>query len=276
MLKYLRSKTSTTISLIIVFLFSMTGTVFGKASTPPVSPLYDYVSLGDSLAAGQTPYLDPDSYGYSDILADKLASAGVLGNYGDYGVSGYTTSDVIGQITIPAFPKYNPEIYPALTKAQIVTLDVGANDILGLPAVKAYLAGYGTLEDAQNAVTPEVLTGVASNIGTIIFTIKTANPSAKIYVMGYYNAFPNNPELSPIIEGLNTAIKGAVVTCNSALTAQGLLPLTTYIDTMSSMNKHLTKYIPNNVDIHPTVQGYRAIAQDFWTFIQPDFLRGLN
>jgi len=267
MLRRLSSKMSMSISLIVVFLFSMTGTVFGKASTPSVSPQYNYVSLGDSLAAGQTPYLIPDSYGYTNIIADKLAGAGVLGNYGDYGVSGYTTSGVINQITKPA-------VLSALASAQIVTLDIGANDILRLPEVQAYLAGQGNLQDVHIAVTAK-LNEVAVNIGTIVGIIKTANPYAKIYVMGYYNAFPNNPELSPIIEGLNTAITGSVDSCNLALEAQSL-PIVTYVDTMSSMNKHLTKYLPNIVDIHPTVQGYRAIAMDFWAFIQPDFLRGLN
>jgi len=47
-----------------------------------------------------------------------------------------------------------------------------------------------------------------------------------------------------------------------------------YVNTYESMDKHLEQYLPG--DIHPTVQGYRAIAQDFWDIIKVDFLRGLE
>jgi lysophospholipase L1-like esterase len=283
MLKHLRSRTSTTISLIIVFLFSMTGTVFGKASTPPFSPPYDYVSLGDSLAAGQTPYSNPDSYGYTDILADKLASAGVLGLYGDYGVSTYKTSDVLYQIANDSTVQYS------LNGAEIITLDVGANDILPL---LPWIAGLGSMdiptrivtypgsmppvqlslllnsgsgdEYIKNAVLSYEVGAVNTKIGLIIQSINAmpgTNP--KIYVMGYYNALPDLPQFLPLLDTLNGAI-------NLAATQNGA----TYVATKASMDKHLLKYLPG--DIHPTVQGYRAIAQDFWAFIQPDFLRGLN
>jgi lysophospholipase L1-like esterase len=279
MLKYLRSKTSTTISLIIVFLFSMTGTVFGKASTPPFSPLYDYVALGDSLASGQTPYGIEKAYGYTDILADKLDSAGVLSSYVDYGVSGKTSAVLKGELSAAYFDHTSP-LYISLYNAEFVTLDIGANDFLTLPEVKNFEANpteqnfYLALAAIQ-AHAPAVI----PNIATIIGTIKAINPAAKIYVMGYYNALGNylTPEQEivflPLLADFNASIQGVVDYYNTTPTYSLTTPVT-YVDTMASMDKHLAKYLPG--DIHPTVQGYRAIAQDFWTFIQPDFLRGLN
>jgi lysophospholipase L1-like esterase len=274
MLKHLRSRTSTTISLIIVFLFSMTGTVFGKANTPPISPQYDYVALGDSLASGQTPYGIEKSYGYTDILADKLASARVLSSYGNYGVSGYKTADVLTQIQTNSIVQYS------LSGAEIVTLDVGVNDFLTLPEVKNFESNptdqnFASALSAIQAQAPAVI----PNLMAIIGTIKTINPTAKIYVMGYYNALGKylTPEQEiiflPLLTGFNDSINGVVNYYNTTPPYSLTMPVT-YVATKASMDKHLLKYLPG--DIHPTVQGYRAIAQDFWAFIQPDFLRGLN
>ncbi|MCB2295938.1 SGNH/GDSL hydrolase family protein [Clostridium algoriphilum] len=276
------SKTSMVISLIIVFLFSMNGTVFGEENTQSVSLLYDYVSLGDSLAAGQTPYGNNDSYGYTNIIVNKLADAGVLGGYGDYGVSGWTTQNVLNQVTTDTDVQY------ALNNAEIVTLDIGANDIFRViewanqlstmtpqqtlqtypgsmetAELQSLLISSKTLEQKITAILGIEITAVQFKLEKIIQAIKACSPDTKIYVMGYYNALPDMPQFLPLLEQLNDKIRLAA-TSNGA----------TYVATQASMNKHLTKYLPG--DVHPTVQGYRTIAQDFWGFIQTDFLRGLN
>jgi lysophospholipase L1-like esterase len=277
-LKKLISKTSIVSSLIVVFLFSTTSIAFGKN----VSVSYDYVSIGDSLAAGQTPFKNNNSYGYTNIIAEKLDSAGVLGTYGDYGISGLTASDVLSQVT------YEPTVIKALSNSEIVTLDVGANDILKVliwasklsgmtleqmiysypgsmteAQLKETLSSPYTLEQKVQGILMAEIMAVQVKIEGIIKTIAVINPNAKVYVMGYYNALPAMPEFLPLLDRLNSGI-------NYAATVNGA----TYVATQESMDKHLDKYLPG--DIHPTVQGYRAIAQDFWKYIQKDFLVGLN
>ena len=245
MQKYLWAKTALTISLTIGFLFSTTGTAFGKENPP--SPHFDYVALGDSLAAGQNPNGAEHGYSYTNSIKTMLATSGNTGSYQNFGVSGYKTEDILNQLSDPKIARF-------LADAEIVTLNVGANDILRLTAVEDYFDAPtpANLVAAANAVQTE-LPNVGFRIATIIGSIRAANPNAEIYVMGYYNAFPSQPELTQLILGLNNAI-------SYATTATG----TTYVDTMSTF---ISDYLPNALDIHPTHDGYQSIADDFGTAI---------
>ena len=240
-----------TIILTLVFLLSMTGAAFGQSSVE-----INYVALGDSLAAGYTPDKTIDK-SYTDFIAEKLNGEGVLGDYRNFGVPGYTTIDVLSSLDFTN-PE-NADRLSAISKAQIITLDVGANDLLNsLPAL---------LADPTQA--PAAIENVAGNIAYITFTLQRINPKAKIYLMGYYNAFPyfteeQQGQVIPLIKGFNLAFKQV-----AALTGA------TYVDTFATMDKHLAKYLPEE-NIHPDILGYRAIAKDFWNIIKVDFLRGIN
>jgi lysophospholipase L1-like esterase len=212
----------------------------------------NYVSLGDSLASGETPYGVKSGYGYTDVIAGDLASEGVLGNYSKYGVSGYTTSDVLNQLQ-------DTNVIASIHNSQIVTIDIGADDLLSL--LKGYLTGENVDLITQIGVTTQ-------NIKKIIQSIQTINPSAKIYIMGYYNALPNltsqqETEFLPFLSAFNNYVKSVVSGFNNTTT----LPV--YVDTYDSMNNNLQQYLPG--DIHPTVDGYKVIGQDFWNLIKADF-----
>jgi len=237
--------------LALVLLTSITGIAFAQSDEK-----IDYVALGDSLSVGYTPYSSIDK-SYTDFIAMKLDGEGILGDYHNFGVIRYTTDDVLASIdyTNPQ----NAESILAISNAEIITLDIGANDILDLiPALMA---------DPTQA--PDVIQSIAENLAEIILTLKGINPNANIYLMGYYNAFPFYPEelqeqVIPLIKGLNLAI-------NQVANATG----ETYIDTYTIMDKHLTKYLPED-DIHPGLLGYKAMAKEFWNIIKVDFLRGIN
>ncbi|CZQ96278.1 Hypothetical protein Tpal_1982 [Trichococcus palustris] len=239
------------ISITIFSLFLLSFMATGTASANTNMKTIDYVALGDSLAAGQNPYGTEHGYSYPNSIKNMLASSGNPGSYQNFGVSGYTTWDILNQLN-------NPKIQKFLTNAEIVTLDVGANDILGLPAVQAYLAApsASTLSTAQTVVMAE-LPNIGYRIGTIISSIKGINPTAKIYVMGYYDAFPSNPELIGLIQGLNGAIL-------SAAAATGV----TYVNTWGTVTP---ADLPNASDIHPNHEGYKAISADFCSVIADDF-----
>ena len=113
-----------TIIITLVFLFSITGVAFAQSGEK-----IDYVALGDSLAAGYTPNKTIDK-GYTDFIAEKLNEEEVLGDYQNFGVPGYTTDNVLASID-PTNP-VNADRILAISKAEIITLDVGANDLLNL------------------------------------------------------------------------------------------------------------------------------------------------
>ena len=253
MLKCKILKMSMTLILIAVFAFSMTALLFCQEYPTSDKSSYDYVALGDSYSAGQTPYGVTVGYSYTDIIKDKLASAGILGSYHKEGVSGYTTTDVMGQL---------PAIKELLSNAEIVTMDIGINDILYLPEVEAYRSNPTPENfDAAQAAVIQKIREVDSNIEAIISEIKAVNPytDPHIYVMGYFNAFPNLPEFLPLIERLNVAISDVAVKTGA-----------TYVDTMAAIDENLEEYFPG--DIHPTVEGYSAIAEVFWKSMNEDFL----
>jgi lysophospholipase L1-like esterase len=214
----------------------------------------DYVAMGDSLSVGYTPYGTIDN-SYTDFIAMKLEGEGVLGSYQNFGEIRYTTADVLASIdyTNPQ----NSEIILAVSNAELITVDIGANDILDLIPV--------LMADPTQA--PGVIQNVAENLAEIILTLKAINPNVKIYIMGYYNAFRYWPgelqqQVIPLVKGLNSAI-------NQVADATGV----TYVDTYTIMDKHSRQYLPED-DIHPGLLGYKAIEREFWSFIKVDFLRG--
>jgi Lysophospholipase L1 and related esterases len=236
---------------ISVFVFFMTVSLFGLEYPADDKTLYDYVALGDSYSAGQTPFGDSEGYSYSDIIKDKLAAQGILGSYDKKGISGYTTTDLQQQL---------PGIKRILYNAEIVTLDIGINDILNLPKVEAYRSDPSSrnFSAAQRAVRNEI-PDTESRIKAIIEEIKAVNPyfDPQIYIMGYFDAFRDLPEFVDFIDQLNTAISEAAAETGAV-----------YVDTMAVIAEKSDEYFPG--DIHPTVEGYQAIAEEFWKSISSE------
>ena len=80
MLKQRRVKSFLSVFLVVAVLLCVSGTAFAAAVSH-----YSYVALGDSLAAGQTPYGVENGYGYTNILQNDLARAGVAGGFHNFG-----------------------------------------------------------------------------------------------------------------------------------------------------------------------------------------------
>ena len=99
----------------------------------PISVLADtnekekvnYVALGDSLAAGML-YDRSSGTGYVDYITEDLNSYGYNVNLENKGVPGYTTLDILGELD----DGDNENVMVDLKNAHIITLSVGANDLL--------------------------------------------------------------------------------------------------------------------------------------------------
>ena len=243
-------------TLVLALVFSLTLTGILSAHT---SGNVDYVALGDSLAAGSTPNGAIDK-SYTDFIAEKLDGEGILGDYQNFGKPGHTTVKVLADIN-PSNPD-NADRINAISNAEIITLDVGANDLLdSIPVLMA-----------NPSHAPAEIEKVANNIAQITGTLKGINPNTKIYLIGYYNAFypfsnytdEQKAQVGLMIRGFNLAVEQVAAQTG-----------TSYVDIYTTMDKHLAKYLPEE-NIHPDIQGYRAIAKDFWDIIKVDFLRGEN
>jgi len=198
----------------------------------------DYVALGDSLAAGQTPYHQYDKT-YPDYLVKRFEQSQYGVSYDNFGVSGYTSENLKNGIL------NNPEVQDEIKKANLITIDIGANDLLA------------KLKTDPAHVTDSLMT-VANNLQVILQTIDSLNPNVQVLVMGYYNPFPHYSQeqqasLLPLLEALNKTIED-----RSIANGDKYVPMTQVIE------KNEEQYVPNPEDIHLNLKGYQVVAKEFW------------
>ncbi|MFC9541250.1 SGNH/GDSL hydrolase family protein [Lysinibacillus sp. NPDC056959] len=206
----------------------------------------NYLSIGDSLAAGQTPYQQIDA-GYSDLIAMKLRMTGQLSFYTkELTFPGYTTADVLKRVK-------SEEASDLLANATLITVSAGANDLLRL--VQANPTA-GTLAFSQ-LQTDYALNIARKNMEKILEALKKRAPNAKIYVMGYYFAYPNvHPSQK---EGTNAQL----VKLNTILQQQAEYAGAAYVDVYNAFRLNARNFLPNLSDVHPNFEGYRQMANAF-------------
>jgi lysophospholipase L1-like esterase len=231
-------KRFTSLLLVGSMLLSIPVTAFAK----PEKKVVDYVVLGDSLAAGWTPYGQKD-YGYGEYIAKRFEQSQYTVDLDNYGVPGYTSTQLKKQLIT------NETIQDAIRKAEIVTIDIGANDALQALKTSDPMMVLRALENIQN------------NLDYILSTIDSLNPTVDVYVMGYYNPFPylakeQQEPLMSLLEKLNQVIEGAAITNNDV-----------YVPTEKVIAKHYEEYLPNPQDIHLSLEGYQIVAKEFWKAI---------
>jgi lysophospholipase L1-like esterase len=205
----------------------------------------NYLALGDSLAAGQTPNKTIDN-GYSDFAAAFLKEKNLLGNYSKaFAVPGDKTDDVLEDLTL------NAQLRDAVKNSNTITISAGANDLL--KESKLNLETKTLIIDETKV--PGTLQKIAVNYTLILKTIKELNPNAKVFVMGYYFPFPyiadlQKPKLIELTHTLNKTIE-----LSSA--SQGA----TFVPVYEKFGEDTKKYLPNPLDIHPNSDGYKLMSK---------------
>ncbi|PLT30775.1 SGNH/GDSL hydrolase family protein [Peribacillus deserti] len=226
-------------ALLAALPFNAVAKTQAKVEKPPVQ--VQYVALGDSLAAGQTPYKYVD-YGYTDFIADYFVKNKYkLADFDNFGVPGYTSENVKNDVT------KSKKIRKEIKEATHITIDIGANDLL--PKLSTDPAG--------------AIAAVKANLQTILKTIDSLNPRVKVYVMGYYNPYPGlsaaeQAKLLPLLKLFNAEIQKAAKDNKDTFVATDML-----------IAKKTAEYLPNPLDIHLSEAGYKAVASEFWKYIAP-------
>ncbi|MFJ7983219.1 S-layer homology domain-containing protein [Lysinibacillus xylanilyticus] len=217
----------------------------------------DYVALGDSLAHGMNE-VGMIGLGYTDFVAQALQQDGLITSYiKGFANSGYTTSDVLKDIqnnvekSVVGFgyPSEKVKIHTSIKEAEIITLTVGANDLIPI------------LEESQTtginaAMMLKASQGAIKNIAAILEEIKKLNPNAQIYVMGYYNSFPYYSEdvqqqFKMLLKVMNATIKTTVEKAGAV-----------FVPTYDIVEKDVPSYLPNPDNIHLSEAGYLAVANE--------------
>ncbi|MGE7675339.1 SGNH/GDSL hydrolase family protein [Lysinibacillus sp. NPDC094403] len=206
----------------------------------------NYLSIGDSLAAGQTPHQQIDT-GYSDLIAMRLGMTGQMSFYTkELAFPGYTTADVLKRVK-------SEEASDLLANATLITVSAGANDLLRLVQVNP---AAGTLAFSQ-LQTDYALNVARKNMAEILEELKVRAPKAKIYVMGYYFAYPSVHATQK--EGTNAQL----VKLNTILKQQAEHAGAAYVDVYGVFGLNAINFLPNIADVHPNFEGYRQMANAF-------------
>lgn len=206
----------------------------------------NYIAVGDSLAAGQTPHQEID-VGYADLIAMRLGMIGQLSYYTkELAFPGFTTADVLERVQ-------SEEASALLKNATLITISAGANDLLRLVQVNP---NAGTLAFSQLQA-DYALNVARKNMAEILEELRVRAPKADVYVMGYYFAYPNvHPSQK---EGTNEQL----VRLNTILQQQAEQAGATYVNVYDAFGLHAVNYVPNVADVHPNFEGYGQMANAF-------------
>ncbi len=209
-----------------------------------------YISLGDSLAAGQNPYGEI-GYGYSDYVNKYLKSQNLVEFYSkDFAASGDRIIDLINKIEKNEKVELHDKelrIQTAIEKADVITLSIGANDLFEHAGLNDMNYNLEKLSEAE-----KYLDEISENLDKLIKLIRKYN-NKKVILVGYYN--PLSPlsskytrELEPLFMKVNEEYE-KVATKNNC----------DYID-VYEIFKENPEYLPNPTDIHPSNSGYEVIS----------------
>lgn len=244
---------------LIFFIFFM------SALTVEAKERLNYLALGNSLAAG-VQYDGSIGKGYPDYIAEKLRENKMLGSFEKrYAVPGYTTIDVLNDIKDDVKKEYNGKpdkkgIRKSIANADIITLDVGANDILPYIDMDSET---GTIQIDFMKIYP-VISEAKDNVEEIVREIRGINPSAQIYLMGYYNPFQNLPADSQLL------VETALDFLNDQLETIAVDAEAAFVPTADAIAGNTELYLPNPLNIHPGEDGYRIIADQFWGIMESE------
>lgn len=232
--------------LVLMLLVSGAATSHAAVRTPA-----NYVAIGDSLAAGQTPNSAIDA-GYADMIVKELARHQAVAFYTkDLAFPGFTTGDVLERIT-------SDEAQDVLGNANIITVSAGANDLLRLVSADPE---EGSLAFGQIQV-DFALNGVRANLEKILAEIEQRAPAADVYVMGYYFAYPHARDS----QKAGTALQ--LDRLNEILETAAQKNGAKFVTVAAGFGDDAVGQVPNPSDVHPNLSGYQTMANAFFDAYQ--------
>ncbi len=252
--------------------------------SPPLhpSPQLSYLALGDSLAFGYSeakfnslyPNENPADFdtGYVDDFARVLKLGDPRLQVINDGCPGETTNSFIAgpceyQLAFPLHHPYSggissSQLSDALTYLHAnsgtvnpITLDIGANDALGVIEGTCKMEPECVIKDA-----PALFAHIASNLSLILTDLRGAAPRAKIIVLGLYNPFGETlaggnqltAQLNEVMSHVASSVGARFADPLPVFNPPGPLERPTIC--------LLTNMCTPLVDIHPTDLGYAVLA----------------
>ena len=220
-----------------------------------------YLSLGDSLAAGQTPNNTIEE-SYGDYVSEYLEDKKVLEFYTKkFTKSGYRSIDLLNDLNNNKKIKVHGKelsLKHALIKADLVTVSIGANDLF-------YRLNVGNEFDLDEY--DDIYRYVDESMKDVDKLLYELRKSCKEQIMlfGFYNPFTN---FSPV---LATTVEPVIDYANIRMESLAKKYNMTYVDIFDKFRAH-DEYLPSKLEIHPTKDGYKAMAKSVIDLINKKIL----
>ncbi len=199
-----------------------------------------YLAVGDSFALGENPYGEI-AYGYSDYLSRYLEENHHLKLYTKkFATKDARIKDIYQDILLNKKVYLNDRtisLKASLREASVITLSIGANDIISKINMTNPVIYNEKLEN-------KIVQDVVEELEVLLKEMKKYNKN--IIVVGYYNLYPNKEKYNTIFKKVNDAYSKLVA-------SENLIYIDIYHD--FPYNETLT----NPFSIYPNVKGYEFI-----------------
>jgi lysophospholipase L1-like esterase len=236
-------------------------TFFSSFAFAETNTKKNLVALGDSITFGWN--LAQDHTTPSTLAFPYLIDSDHYNVTKNISFPGWTSKQLLEAIQ-------TPENQEAIKNANVITLDIGSNDLLQTPEIAQILKNptVPPTQDQINAATQAVekpAEDLENTLETIVYTITDINPDAPIILYNLYNPFGNdNPTFHALGEQIIPQINKGI---NDIAIERDLL----VADAYTAFNGHQSEYILPN-DIHPNSTGHQvlaSLANDILTEIEP-------
>lgn len=202
-----------------------------------------YTSLGDGFADGINSYGDKN-YGYSNYISDNLKKEESLNrSYLNFTSKDMTINDLRSLILLNNHDNNQNNIRQVLRETDLLTISVGINDLI----YKMNVENITTNHQKEKTITE-----IVDNLDITLQELQKYYQK-NIYLIGYYNFYPQNSVERKMLESLNSKLKEYSMKNNLI-----------FVDN-SNMDKSLFLYLDNPNSIYPNIDGYKKISYNIWS-----------
>ncbi|WP_379881035.1 SGNH/GDSL hydrolase family protein [Lapidilactobacillus gannanensis] len=231
------------------------------ATTKKVLKKVHYVAIGDSLTYGIGDATE--NGGYVPLVKSQLANddrTDVVSQ--NFGVSGDTSTQVYQRIV------KQPKIQRGLAQANLITMTIGANDLMHIINKNVMNMDLKKVESAR--------TTYQANLERLLKKIRSYNKTAPIFLASIYNPFyvyfPQITDMKTAMDDWNATAQKVIkefdqtyyVDIDQVMTQ----PKGSVLANNKAKKEALNPYLFTEDHFHPNNRGYQAISQQFIKQIQ--------